>query len=26
MMEVPDEFNRILHKFLTKLNEPAAVA
>jgi pimeloyl-ACP methyl ester carboxylesterase len=25
MMEVPDEFNRILHKFLTKLNEPAAV-
>ena len=26
MMEVPAEFNRILHKFLTKLNEPAAVA
>lgn len=26
MMEVPDEFNRILHKFLTKLNQPAAVA
>jgi pimeloyl-ACP methyl ester carboxylesterase len=26
MMEVPHEFNRILHKFLTKLNEPAAVA
>lgn len=26
MMEVPDEFNRILHKFLTKLNESAAVA
>ncbi|HTQ26577.1 MAG TPA: alpha/beta hydrolase [Puia sp.] len=26
MMEVPDEFNAILHKFLTKLNEPAAVA
>ena len=26
MMEVPEEFNRILHKFLTKLNEPAAVA
>ncbi|THU41688.1 alpha/beta fold hydrolase [Niastella caeni] len=26
MMEVPDDFNRILHKFLTKLNEPAAVA
>lgn len=26
MMEVPQEFNRILHKFLTKLNEPAAVA
>src|SRR5580658_8957364 len=26
MMEVPDEFNRILHKFLTRLNEPAAVA
>jgi 2-hydroxy-6-oxonona-2,4-dienedioate hydrolase len=25
-MEVPEEFNRILHKFLTKLNEPAAVA
>jgi len=25
MMEVPDEFNAILHKFLTKLNEPAAV-
>src|ERR1700753_2245221 len=26
MMELPDEFNKILHKFLTKLNEPAAVA
>ena len=26
MMEVPDEFNRILDKFLTKLNKPAAVA
>lgn len=26
MMEVPDEFNRILYKFLTKLNESAAVA
>jgi pimeloyl-ACP methyl ester carboxylesterase len=26
MMEVPEEFNRILHKFLTKLNEPSAVA
>jgi pimeloyl-ACP methyl ester carboxylesterase len=26
MMEVPGEFNVILHKFLTKLNEPAAVA
>lgn len=26
MMEVPEEFNRILHKFLSKLNEPAAVA
>jgi pimeloyl-ACP methyl ester carboxylesterase len=26
MMEVPNEFNEILHKFLTKLNEPAAVA
>ncbi len=26
MMEVPDEFNRILHKFLKKLNESAAVA
>jgi len=26
MMEVPAEFNRILHKFLTKLSEPAAVA
>ncbi len=25
MMEVPDEFNRILHLFLQKLNEPAAV-
>ena len=25
MMEVPDEFNKILHQFLTKLNEPAAV-
>lgn len=25
MMEVPDEFNAILQKFLTKLNEPAAV-
>jgi pimeloyl-ACP methyl ester carboxylesterase len=26
MMEVPDEFNNILHKFLKKLNEPATVA
>lgn len=26
MMEVPEEFNRVLHKFLTKLNAPAAVA
>jgi len=26
MMEVPQEFNRILHQFLTKLNQPAAVA
>jgi 2-hydroxy-6-oxonona-2,4-dienedioate hydrolase len=26
MMEVPDEFNRVLDKFLTKLNKPAAVA
>ncbi|HVG40041.1 MAG TPA: alpha/beta hydrolase, partial [Chitinophagaceae bacterium] len=26
MMEVPDEFNRILYKFLTKLNESAVVA
>jgi 2-hydroxy-6-oxonona-2,4-dienedioate hydrolase len=26
MMERPDEFNVILHKFLRKLNEPAAVA
>jgi pimeloyl-ACP methyl ester carboxylesterase len=25
MMEVPDEFNIILHKFLKKLNEPATV-
>jgi pimeloyl-ACP methyl ester carboxylesterase len=25
MMEVPDEFNTILHKFLKKLNEPATV-
>ncbi|MBO9571245.1 MAG: alpha/beta fold hydrolase [Chitinophagaceae bacterium] len=25
MMERPDEFNQILHKFLTKLNTPAAV-
>jgi len=25
MMEVPDEFNVILHQFLTKLNHPAAV-
>jgi len=25
MKEVPEEFNRILHQFLTKLNEPAAV-
>jgi pimeloyl-ACP methyl ester carboxylesterase len=25
MMEVPDEFNRILHLFLQKLNEPAAI-
>jgi pimeloyl-ACP methyl ester carboxylesterase len=26
MMEMPDEFNIILHKFLKKLNEPATVA
>lgn len=26
MMEVPGEFNQILHKFLTKLSQPAAVA
>jgi 2-hydroxy-6-oxonona-2,4-dienedioate hydrolase len=26
MMEVPDEFNIVLHKFLKKLNEPATVA
>lgn len=26
MMEVPDEFNDILHKFLKKLNEPATVS
>lgn len=26
MMEVPDEFNIILYKFLTKLGQPAAVA
>ncbi|RYG06360.1 MAG: alpha/beta hydrolase, partial [Chitinophagaceae bacterium] len=26
MMETPAEFNSILHKFLTKLSEPAAVA
>jgi pimeloyl-ACP methyl ester carboxylesterase len=26
MMEVPEEFNVILHKFLTKLNQPAAIA
>ncbi len=26
MMEVPEEFNAILHKFLKKLNEPATVA
>jgi 2-hydroxy-6-oxonona-2,4-dienedioate hydrolase len=25
MMEVPDEFNSVLHKFLKKLNEPATV-
>lgn len=25
MMEVPEEFNKILHQFLTKLNEPAAI-
>ncbi len=25
MMEVPDEFNAILHKFLKKLNEPATI-
>ncbi|MBX2923944.1 MAG: alpha/beta hydrolase [Chitinophagaceae bacterium] len=25
MMEVPEEFNKILHQFLTKLNEPATV-
>lgn len=26
MMEVPDEFNRILHNFLQKLNQPAEMA
>lgn len=26
MMEVPDEFNKILHGFLKRLNEPATVA
>jgi 2-hydroxy-6-oxonona-2,4-dienedioate hydrolase len=26
MMEVPEEFNAILHRFLKKLNEPATVA
>jgi 2-hydroxy-6-oxonona-2,4-dienedioate hydrolase len=26
MMETPEEFNKILHKFLRKLSEPAAVA
>lgn len=26
MMEVPGEFNAILHKFLKKLNEPAAIS
>ncbi len=26
MMEVPDEYNAILHKFLKKLNEPATVS
>jgi pimeloyl-ACP methyl ester carboxylesterase len=26
MMEVPEEFNVILHKFLTELNQPAAVS
>ncbi len=26
MMEVQDQFNEILHKFLTKLNQPATVA
>ncbi len=25
MMEVPDEFNKILYRFLTKLNEPATI-
>lgn len=25
MMEVPGEFNTILHRFLEKLNEPAAI-
>lgn len=25
MMEAPNDFNQILHKFLTKLNQPAAV-
>ncbi len=25
MMEVPDEFNAILHKFLKKMNEPASI-
>ncbi len=26
MMEVPDEFNAILHKFLKKLNQPATIS
>jgi pimeloyl-ACP methyl ester carboxylesterase len=26
MMEVPAEFNEILEKFLTKLNQPAVMA
>ncbi|MBD0331182.1 MAG: alpha/beta fold hydrolase [Chitinophagaceae bacterium] len=26
MMEVPEEFNALLHKFLKKLNEPATIA
>ena len=26
MMEVPEEFNAILHKFIKKLNEPSTVS